>query len=74
MEYIVPESLADAHLVLAEAERRYDGHVVLDPEGHFPMIQDANGNPHTDQVLRGIGRQFADQLVGHYPIIGQASH
>jgi hypothetical protein len=62
MIYEVPGSLDHAKWCLEEAARRYCGKIVWN-EDRFPLVEDAAGVCHTDEVLRGIGARFGEGLT-----------
>jgi hypothetical protein len=65
MKYDLPiDTYEQAVRCLAEAQRRYRGKAVLDEYSRFPLIEDAAGVCHTNDVLRAIGAQFGPKLVG----------
>jgi hypothetical protein len=69
MEYATEiVSLDNALWILAEAERRYQGKAILDPDSLCPLILDAADVPHTDEVLRSGGREFGPPVEGAYPV------
>jgi hypothetical protein len=63
MKYDLPiNSAAHALWCLEEASRRYEGKIVFNQDG-FPLIEDADGTCHTDQVLRAIGAHWSEQVI-----------